>query len=105
MLDFDSRVDAAANEKIPLHFDPPRIERGDEIIGDPIRHRFVECPLISVGPEIELERLELYACFIGNITNADGGEIGLASEGAEARELGSLEGDFVVPGWIRIRKG
>jgi len=47
MLDTNFRPDSAANVKISLHFDEAWIERGNEVVGDAIRHGLVERAFIA----------------------------------------------------------
>src|SRR5205085_7750748 len=85
-----------ADVEVALHFDEARVERGDEVVGDPVRDRLVERPLVAEGPEVELERLQLHAALVGDVADADRGEVGLPGDRAEAGELGGFEVDLVV---------
>ena len=57
----------------------------------------VERPGVAVGPEVELERLELDALLVRHVADLDGGEVGLAGARAQARELGAIERNEIVP--------
>ena len=78
-------------------------DRGHEVVEDAIRHILVERPFVAVGPEIELEGLELHDRLVGNVFDAHGREVGLPRHGAEARELGRLTRDDVVATGVRVR--
>src|SRR2546428_7513607 len=71
----DHRMDSAANEEIARHFAPPGFQRSDEIIQDAIRDRLVERAFVAVAPQVQLQALQLDAGLIGNIDDADGGEV------------------------------
>jgi hypothetical protein len=61
MLGSDYGVNASADEEVSLDPHSPRPAGRDQIVQDQVRHRLVEVTLVSEGPEIELERLELQA--------------------------------------------
>src|SRR5258706_12909979 len=71
-------------------------EGGNEVVEDRVGDGFVEDAFVAVGEEVELESLHLDAEFIGDVGDGDGGEVGLAGDGAEAGEFGEGEFDFVV---------
>lgn len=87
-----------------LELEPPGFEGGDEVIRDPVADRFVKGSLVPVGPEIELEALQLHAELIGDVTDLDPGEIGLAGPRTEAGELRAIQMDFIGAIWIGIWK-
>src|SRR5438477_8292371 len=96
MLDFNPSLDSTPNEKIALHFDEARVERANQIVGDAVGDRLVKCALIAIRPEVQLQRLELDAFFIGNVADADRGEVRLPGHRADAGELRRFEVDLVV---------
>ncbi len=100
---FHLRLDAAADVEVTFDFQEAGIEQRDEVIRDPVRHCLVERALIAEGPQVQLQRLELDARFIGNVADADRGEVRLPRHRAETGELGRLEEDLVVA--LRIRVG
>ena len=101
VLGDDRRVDAAAHLELALDARAPRRDCGHQVVEDPVGDRLVECALVAVRPEIELPRLELDAELVGDVLDADGGEVGLAGLGTEAGELGALEldHDSRAPAW------
>src|SRR5437764_9960167 len=70
-VDSHHRLDPATHIEVALHGQPARRQRGDQIVGDAIGHRLVERPFVTKRPEVELERLQLDALLIGDVTNAD----------------------------------
>lgn len=52
----DDRVNAAADEEIPLYFHPAGSDGFDEVVQDFIRDRLVKSALITVRPQIKFER-------------------------------------------------
>jgi len=84
------RTNASTDIKCPFHLHPTRTTRGNKIVHNLIRHRFVERPFISITPQIEFERLELDAEFIGDIFNLECRKVGLAGHGAKACEFRAI---------------
>src|SRR5256714_1306955 len=104
MLGNDARMDAAAH--VEARFQPheawPR--RAHEVIEDAIGDRLVKRALVAIRPDIELERLELHACAIGNVIERERGKVGLSRHRADAAELRNLHVDPVVALWRGIWK-
>src|SRR5436309_8677578 len=55
VLDLHLRLDPAADVEVALDLEEARGERGDEVVGDAVRDRLVERPLVAERPEVELE--------------------------------------------------
>ena len=55
VFDGDGRGDAAADEEVTGHLDPAWRAGSDQIVEDLVGHRFVEGPLVSIGPQVELQ--------------------------------------------------
>src|SRR5262244_2338324 len=96
-------LDAAAHPEVAHDLDPARRSRRHEVVEDAVRHVLVEGALVAIGPDVELDALELHQTLVRDVAHADGREVGLARLGAETGELGDLEGDLVVA--IRMRIG
>src|SRR5215831_17645034 len=96
-------LDAAAHPEVAHDLDPARRRRRHEVVEDAVRHVLVEGALVAIGPDVELDALELHQTLVRDVAHADGREVGLARLGAETGELGDLEGDLVVA--IRMRIG
>src|SRR5205807_7218082 len=96
VLDFHHGLDAAADVEVAFHVEIARLERGDEVVRDPVRDRLVEGAFIAIRPEIELQRLQLDALLIRHVADADGGKVRLRRHRTEAGELRRLEGDLVI---------
>ena len=94
-------LDAAADVEVAFDVEVARVERGDEIVGDPVRDRLVERPFVAIRPEIELQRLQLDALLVRDVADADRGEVRLRRHRTEAGELRRLEGDLVIAFGIR----
>ena len=101
----DDRVDPASDEEVANNLHEARMAGSHEVVEDLVRHRLVEGAFVPVRPEIELEALELHAERVGNVPDPDRREIRLAGPRTEARELGALEGNLVVPSGLRVGKG
>ena len=102
VLDLHLRLDPAAHVEVALHLQEARRQRGDQIVGDAVRHRLVERSLVAERPEVELERLQLDAERLRDVADADRGEVGLSRHGTEASELRRFEGDLVVAAGVGI---
>src|SRR5581483_9172679 len=76
--------DAAARGEGPHDLAAPRRARLDEVVEQPIDDRLVEAALGAVALQVELEGLQLDAQLIGDITEGDGAEVGLAGLGTQA---------------------
>src|SRR5262249_17296515 len=96
-------LDTAAHPEVAYDLDPARCRHRDEVVEDAVRHVLVEGALVAIGPDVELDALELDQALVRHVAHADGREVGLACPGAEAGELGNLESDLVVA--IRMRIG
>src|ERR1700736_1260765 len=91
------RLDVAADVEVADDLDEPRVEQGHEVIEDSIDGRLVKDLPVAELVDVQLQRLELDQLLVGDISDANGGEIGEAGIGRQARELGDREGDVVVP--------
>jgi hypothetical protein len=60
---------------------------------------------VAVGPEVELQRLELDEVLVGHERDRHRGEVGLAGHRADARELGGREVHLVVTSRMRVVDG
>src|SRR5574337_52923 len=57
----NDRVDAAPNVKVGDELHDAWSTRRDEVIHDSVGHGLVKVTFISEGPEVEFQRLQLYA--------------------------------------------
>src|SRR5439155_17032442 len=64
-----------------------------------------ERAFVAVAPQVQLQALQLDAGLIGNVDDADGGEVGLPRHRAHAGEFRAFEADFVVSSRAGIREG
>src|SRR5581483_10912677 len=89
-------LNAAAHRENSFDAQAPRLKSAHQVVEDSIGHRLVERALAAKRPQVQLERLELDAALLGDVADADGGEVGLTRHRAHAGELGALEADLVV---------
>src|SRR5262245_48659664 len=89
--DGHDRVNSASNEEIADDLEEARLQELREVGDDPIRDRLVEVPLVAERPEVQLERLQLDAGQVGNVTDRHRGEIRLPRLRAQTGELGAGE--------------
>ena len=82
-----------------------RGDGSDEIIQDPIGDRLGERAGISEGVKIKLEGRAFDALLFRGVANRDGGEVGLAGDGAERGKFWSRKSDLEWAIRLGIGKG
>lgn len=87
-------MNATSHPKVALYLHPSWAGGRDQIIKDAVGHRLVEGSFVPETPKVELEALELDAGFRRAIADLDGCEVRLASFGAQAGELRTIELDL-----------
>src|SRR5512137_1136465 len=98
----DDGADAAPDEEVALDLQPAGLQGAHEVVADLVRDPLVEGPLVAEAPEVELQALQLHAELRRHVADADGGEVGLPRERAEAGELRRLHLDLVGAAGIRV---
>src|ERR1051326_3657940 len=101
----DSGGGAAADVEGRANGQLAGFQGGYEIVEDRVNNGLVEDPFIAIREKVELEAFHLDASLVGDISDGDGGEIGLAGDRAEAGEFGEGEFYFVVPAGSWVGKG
>src|SRR5262245_6841296 len=101
--DANDRLDAAAHPEVAHDLDPARPGHRHEVVEDAVRHVFMKGAFVAIGPDVELDALELHEPLVRYVAHADGREVGLAGHRTEAGEFRDLEGDLVVA--VRVRIG
>lgn len=86
-------------------FDVFRIHQTNEVLHDFVHAIFVEVAVVAEAEQVQLERLALHHAHIGHVGDIDGGEVGLAGDGAQARELGTVELHEVVVARVLVLEG
>ncbi len=104
VLGDDRRPDPATHVERAFDARATRADGCDQVVEDPVGHRFVERAVVTVRPEVQLPGLELDAQGVGDVFDADGGEVGLPGLGADAGELGAVEPDDVIALRLRIHE-
>src|SRR5262249_44251164 len=95
-------LDTAAHAATAHHLYPARPAHGHHVVENAVGDVFVEGALVPVGPDVELDALELDQVPVGDVPDPDGGKVRLARLGAQAGELRDLERDLVVAVGVRI---
>ena len=102
-------ADAAAGGEDAGDLDVLGVHEADEVLHDDVDAVLVEVAVVAEGEEVELERLALDHALVGEVGDADLGEVGLAGDGAQAGELGAVElhpvvvlGVFVLEGFQHV---
>ena len=80
-------ADPAAHVEFPHDLNEMGIQRGHEILQDPVRDVLMKSPLIPVGPKVALQGFQLDAGPVRDIGKMQDGEIGLPGERTQAGEL------------------
>ena len=105
MGDCDDCADTAADVKVAFDLKLPRIDGRDNIVGDAIGDCFVERTFVPIGPEVELEALELNAELIWYIRDLYVSKVWLSGFGAETCELWAVKEDLVILCFCGIGEG
>lgn len=87
---------AAAWSEEARDFDVLRIHKADKVLHDDVHAVLVKVAVIAKTEEIEFETFALHHTFIGDVGYAHFGKVGLAGNGAEGRELGTVEAYPIV---------
>jgi hypothetical protein len=98
-------LDPAPQIEVPPDFTANRLNGSDDIVQYPVGHMFMENPFIPIGTHVQFQGFQLNDLLIRNITDMNDAKIRLTRFGADCRELGTLDGDFVFPARVLIRKG
>src|SRR5690242_19967099 len=98
-------MDPPPDVEVALDTSAARAHRRHQVVQDAIGDGLVKRPLVTIRPEVELPRLELHAERVGDVFDAQGGEVRLAGLRAQAGELRGLEADLVVPLGLGVGKG
>lgn len=101
------RVDgnAATRRELAPHLDILRVHQGNKILHDDVHAVLVEIAMVAEAEQIQLQALAFHHAFPRNIGNVDGGEIGLARDGAQAGELGAVELHEVIVARVLVDEG
>ena len=84
-------ADAATRGEDSRDLDVARVHQTDEVFHDDIHAVFMEVAVIAEGEEVELETLRLHHAHIGDIHDLDFRKVGLAGNGTQRGELGTVE--------------
>jgi hypothetical protein len=80
-----------------------RLEKASQPLADRHRAVLVEGTVVAERGEVELERLRLHEPAVRHVVDDEVGKVGLAGDGAQARELGRREAGGVVRVGMRVR--
>ena len=88
--------DAAARGEEARDLDVLGVHQGDEVLHDDVDDVLVEVTVAAKAEEIEFEALALHHAVVGNVADADLGEVRLARDRAQGRELRAVEAHPVI---------
>jgi hypothetical protein len=89
----DNGLDVSANVEVAFDVDLQRIAGSDEVFEDDVDYVLVKDLHVSKRVDVKLQALQLDAALVGNVSDADGGEVGKIRERADRGELRDLEID------------
>ena len=88
--------DAAAGRELAPHLDVLRIHERDQVFHDDVHAVLVEVAMVAEAEQVQLQALAFHHALARHIGDVDGGEVGLAGDGAQAGELRAVELHEVV---------
>ena len=91
--------------KVAFNLNLQRITCGNEVLEDDVGYMLVEDFDVSERVDVELQTLQLNAALVGNVLEANCGEVGEVGKGADCGELSYLEVDPDFLTGKLIRKG
>ncbi len=97
MHDCDVGADAATGREGSDEFHPPRLQCGNEMVEDGVRHVFIKDARVAKALQVHLQALEFHALFVWRIRERKRAEIGLPCFGANRSELGAYDFDYIIP--------
>src|SRR3954451_19526018 len=80
------KCNASTRRKLRGHDGMDGITSPDEIIQDPVRHRFVERAEVAITRQIKLQRFTFHTDSVRNVVDLDAGEVSLAGDRTNRRE-------------------
>ncbi len=84
-------MNAATNVEVADHRHPLRTDGRHKIVQDSVSHRFMERPLFSIRPEVELKALQLHAQLIGGVFDLNCRKVWLPGHWTDASKLRTAE--------------
>lgn len=105
MLRDDGRGNATSGTERAGDRHTARLTERDQVVEDLIRDRFVEDAFVAELDEVQLQRFQFHALFVGYILNADFAEVGQPGFRTDGRELGRPDVDLVLALGTRIGEG
>src|SRR5690606_5907686 len=102
ITDGNVAVEPAARRPLALDRHPAWFDDGDEVIHDPVSHRFVENAFVAETLQVHLEALQFHAVLIGNVVEDDGAVVGLTGFGAHRGKLGATMLDGKIALWAGV---
>ena len=105
VLDNDIRPNSAARGELTNEFHPAWLGHCDQIVENGVGDVLVERSVIPVLLQVQLQRFQLEAVGIRNVSDRQRAKIGLAGLGANRSEFRANGFDGVVPLRERVIKG
>ena len=97
--------DASAGCEESGHLDVLGVHEAYEVFHNDVYAVFVEVAVVAEAEEVELEALAFDHAAVGEVGDADFGEVGLSGDGTEGGELGAVEAYPVVVFGVFVLEG
>ena len=105
MFGDDIGINAAAHIETGGQAHEARLSGGNQIIENTIGNGFVKGALVTVRPDVELERLQFHALGIRHVFQMQRGKIRLAGLGAKTGKFGHVDANGEIAIGARIVEG
>ena len=100
---YDHRgANSAARRKCRFNLHPARLSDRDKVIQNQVGDPLVERTMVSILLQVQFERFQFVADFVGDVRDRQRPKVRLASFRAYARELGANVADQIVAMGSRI---
>ncbi len=105
MRNGNHRRDTATNPELAVHRELTWCNCFNDVVGNLIGDCFVKRTLVAVAPQVQLQRLQLYAKFVWRVVDDDRCEIRLSGYRTKTGEFRAVERNQEIAADARVREG
>jgi len=98
-------ADAATRGKDTCYLDVLRVHQLDEVLHDDVHAVFMEVAMVAKTEQIELEALAFHHLHVGDVADANLGEVWLSRNRAERCKLWAVETNPVIVARVLVDEG